>query len=529
MSETAPVILTDHQRALLPVTIPEALDRAAQAWPSKVALSFVASPERFTWAQLRDTVARLRTGLENIGVRPGDKVGIMIPNQAEFPLAWLAVIEAGAVAVPFNPRYTRREAEYVLSDAGASWLVITRELVDQHGVAAFAPVPPGNVIVAGDPPAGAHALAALLATPQAPRRHQAQGRDLVGIQFTSGTTGLPKGCLLTHEYWLHLGVYGAAMFGNAEHLLADHPFYYMQNQAYFMTALTSGGQLHITPGLSRSKFMSWLIDHDIDFAWIDEDLLNLPPSADDRRLKLKKAPVAGLPGELHRALEERFGLRAREWYASTEIGNGTIVSFERDDLVGSGCMGLCCPGRESKIIGPDLRELPPGEPGELCFRGPGIMLGYHNRPEVNAELFLPGGWFRTGDVARKTADGLHYYQGRMRDMVRRSGENISAAEVEQQIATMPGVLDVGVIPVPDPDRGEEVKALIVARPGARLTAGDVIAWLGARLAPFKIPRYVEFRDELPHTESGKIAKSALRAEAPLTAATVDVRHLPVKP
>jgi crotonobetaine/carnitine-CoA ligase len=158
-----------------------------------------------------------------------------------------------------------------------------------------------------------------------------------------------------------------------------------------------------------------------------------------------------------------------------------------------------------------------------------MMLGYHNRPEANAELFLPGGWFRTGDIARKTPDGLHYYVGRTRDMVRRSGESISAAEVEQQIATMPGVLEAGVIPVPDADRGEEVKAIIVARPGVTIMASDVIAWLRTRLAPFKIPRYVEFRHELPHTESGKIAKSALRAEPPLTEATTDVARLPVQP
>ena len=529
MSQTVHVDLTGHQQALLSATIPEALDRAAVLWPSRRALSFTAYPDRYTWAELRDAVARLRTGLESAGVRPGDKVGIMIPNQAEFPLAWLAVIEAGAVSVPLNPKYTPREAEFVLSDAGASWLVIAGELLAKHGTATFAPVPEENVIVAGEPVTAARSFADLLATPAAARRHQAQQGDLVGIQFTSGTTGLPKGCMLTHEYWLHMGVYGSAMYGNAQRILADHPFYYMQNQAYFMSALAAGGQLIITPGLSRSKFMGWLIDLDIDFAWIDEDLLNLPPSADDTRLKIKRAPVAGLPGELHRALEERFDLKAREWYASTEVANGTMVPFDRDDLTGSGSMGLCCPGRESMIIGSDLRELPPGEAGELCFRGPGMMLGYHNRPEANAELFLPGGWFRTGDVAIKTADGLHYYVGRTRDMVRRSGESISAAEVEQQIATMPQVLEAGVIPVPDADRDEEVKAIIVLKPGTTTTASDVIEWLRTRLAPFKIPRYVEFRHQLPHTESGKIAKSVLRAEVPLTEATVDVTRLRAEP
>ncbi len=187
-------------------------------------------------------------------------------------------------------------------------------------------------------------------------------------------------------------------------------------------------------------------------------------------------------------------------------------------------MGLRFPNRETRIIDADLREVPAGTQGELCFRGPGMMLGYHNRPEVNAELFLPGGWFRTGDLVRKDADGLHYFAGRVKDMVRRSGENISAVEVEQQIATMPGVAEAAVIGVPDARRGEEVKAFVVPASGTTLTAEDIVNWLRPRLAPFKIPRYVEFRDELPHTASGKVAKSALRAEDPYRAATVDTKR-----
>jgi acyl-CoA synthetase (AMP-forming)/AMP-acid ligase II len=448
----------------------------------------------------------------------------MIPNQIEFPLAWLSVIDAGAVAVPLNPKYTRREIEFVLDDADAGWLITTGDLFAQHDGATFAAVPIEHVIVSGPAVPRIHAFEELRSTAPAPRLHEGDRRDLVGIQFTSGSTGLPKGCMLTHEYWLDFGAYGAALFADPQHTLADHPFYYMQNQAYFMSALAGGGQLHVTPGLSRRKFMDWLVDYDIDFAWIDEGMLDQPPSAADARLKLKRAPIAGIPPALHHPLEQRFGLKARDWYASTEVGSGTFVPWDRDDLVGSGSMGLCWPTRETKIVDANLVEVPAGTEGEMLVRGPGMMLGYWNRPDSNQELLLPGGWFRTGDIVRKDAEGLHYYLGRTRDVIRRSGESIAAVEVEQQLLAMPQIMEVAVIPVPDPDRDEEAKAIIVTHPNAGATVTEVLEWASERLAAFKVPRYIEFRSELPHTGSGKIAKSLLREEPPFPEGVLDTRQ-----
>ncbi|MDG5807798.1 class I adenylate-forming enzyme family protein [Streptomyces ossamyceticus] len=515
--------LDAHQQYLLDKTIPEGLDYAAGQWPDNLALTHIeGGGPTLTWAELRERISRVRTGLERLGLTPGDKVGILLRNQVEFPLTWLAVIEAGAVAVPMNPKYTPREIDFVLGDAGARWLVaaddvVTGTLTDDG----IGPVASERIIVVGQPVTGLHDFATLAAHEPTPRTHRADPGEVVNIQFTSGTTGLPKGCLLTHTYWIQIGVYGSAL-GDAQRILADHPFYYMQNQAYLMMALAGGGGLYVTAGLSRRKFMNWLVDHQIDMAWIDEGMLDLPESEADRKLALKKAPVSAMPPSLHEPLERRFGLRAREVYASTEVGNGTFVPYERTDTVGTGSMGWCFPRRESKIIDQNGEEVEPGRSGELCLRGPGMMLGYHNRPEANAELLLPGGWFRTGDIVRKDADGQHYYEGRVRDVIRRSGENIAAAEVELQIMSMPEVEEVGVIPVPDPQRDEEVKAVVVLKPGASLTAQEIEAWCLRGLARFKVPRYIEFRDSLPHTASGKIAKAELRAE-PHRAHAVDLR------
>ncbi|MCZ0997534.1 class I adenylate-forming enzyme family protein [Streptomyces mirabilis] len=515
--------LNTHQQHLLDTTIPDALDYAAQQWPDNHALTHIEGQDpTLTWAELRERISRVRTGLEHLGVVPGEKVGIMLRNQVEFPLTWLAIIEAGAVAVPMNPKYTPREIDFVLGDADARWLVaaddvVTGALTDDG----IGPVPSERIIVVGEPVPGLHDFAALASREPTQRTHRAAPDEVVNIQFTSGTTGLPKGCLLTHTYWIQIGVYGSAL-GDAQRILADHPFYYMQNQAYLMMALAGGGGLYVTAGLSRRKFMNWLVDHRIDMAWIDEGMLDFPESEADRQLALKKAPVSALPPSLHEPLERRFGLRAREVYASTEVGNGTYVPYERTGTVGTGSMGWCFPQRESKVIDQSGGEVAPGRSGELCLRGSGMMLGYHNRPEANAELFLPGGWFRTGDIVRKDADGQHYYEGRLRDVIRRSGENIAAAEVELQIMALPEVDEVGVIPVPDPQRDEEVKAIVVLKPGASLTAQEIEAWCLQGLARFKVPRYIEFRDSLPYTASGKIAKAELRAE-PHSERVVDLR------
>lgn len=518
--------LTPFQQALRGKPIPDALDAAAQAWPDDLAMHEIEGAQRsLTWREFRDAVTGFRSGLEAAGVRPGDKVGVIVRNQIEFPIAWLAIVEAGAAIVPLNPKYTAREIDFVLGDAGATWLIGTGDLIETHAADGHVgPVALDHVISIGAGERAGFGYDEVLAAPATRRRTGIDPLEVTNVQFTSGTTGLPKGCLLTHEYWTELGIHGAALAPDAVRLLADHPFYYMQNQAYLMIALYKGGALYITPGLSRRKFMDWLHDHRIDFAWIDEDLLLFPEDPRDRSLALRKAPVAGMPGEAYAPILQRFGITARECYASTEIGSGTAVPYERDDLAGNGSMGFCFPNRESKIIDAERNDVPAGSPGELCFRGPGMMLGYHNRPEVNAELFLPGGWFRTGDIAVKDHDGQHYYQGRLRDMIRRSGENISAAELELHIGGLPGVDDIAAVPVPDPDRDEEIKVIIVPEDGTDLTADRVIAWAKDGLAPFKVPRYVEFRDELPYTASGKIHKAALKDEPePLHDGVIDTR------
>jgi acyl-CoA synthetase (AMP-forming)/AMP-acid ligase II len=519
------ITLLPHHRRMAEVTLGQALAVAADTWGDRTALRFIEEEGQpsYSWRELSDTVARVRSGLAAVGVRRGTKVATLLRNQEEFPLTWLAIAEIGAIIVPLNPKYTLREVEFGLNDSGAEWLVAGGEILDVLGIAgSVGRIHADHVIVAGESRPGRPDFEDLRRAPITAPLPGPELDDVLNIQFTSGTTGLPKGCQLTHRYWTTLGAQAAAMFGDPRRLLADHPFYYMQNQAYLAMAMASGATLFVTRGLSRRKFLPWLVDHEIDFAWVDEGMLDFPLSEADRAHSLRRVPVSAVPAAAQAALEDRFGFVAREWYASTEVGSGLFVPFERDDVVASGTMGLAVPGRETKVIDRGLREVPPGVPGELCIRGLGMMLGYHERDDANADSRLDGGWFRTGDLVMKDADGWHYYVGRLKDMISRSGENIACAEVEQQISGLAGVDEVGVVGVPDAQRGQEVKAIVVPRVGSTVTPSDVVSWARQGLAAFKIPRYVEFRDALPHTASGKIAKAVLAREDPFGDAVIDV-------
>lgn len=516
--------LNAHHEVVRTSTMAEALDYVAGRRGDSTALVEVEHLQRsLTWKEFRDQVERVRSGLEAAGLSAGEKVGVLLRNQLEFPVIWFAVTGCGAAIVPLNPKYTTREIDFVLSDAGATWAFGLGDLLEQHASeCGLAGISSAHLISIGSSTHAALDYEAMLQSEVTPRKHDASPNEVVNIQFTSGTTGLPKGCLLTHQYWLELGAHGAAAFGDPQRFLADHPFYYMQNQAYFAMTLASGGAMYITSGLSRRKFLGWLYDHQIDFAWVDESMLELPASPRDSGLALKAAPVAGMPIDAYAPMEERFGIICRESYASTEIGSGIGVPLSRSDLAANGSMGLCLPNRQSKVINERLEDVPAGTPGELCMRGPGMMLGYHNRPDSNSELLLDGGWFRTGDVVIKTEDGLHYFQGRIKDIIRRSGENISALEVEMHLEKLNGVGEIAVIAVPDPIRDEEAKAIIVPS-DTSLTKERVIEWARQGLADFKVPRYIEFRTELPYTGSGKVAKGKLKEEDPFHAGVTDTR------
>ncbi len=501
----------------LPANIGALLDEAAAEVPDHAAWNFFERGETITYRALRDAVGRLANGLAALGVRRGTHVGVMLPNLPAMPLTWLALARIGAVMVPVNLRYTGRELHYTLDDSEAEFLVI------DHGHLGLlrempAPLPrlAGHVISVGGPGGDVRfeEIGAGRGETFTPEVEPALD-DLMNIQYTSGTTGFPKGCMLTHRYWLTCAKTHAFCDGRQfRRILMANPFFYMTPQWALLCAFFHRGTLFVGPHRSATQYMRWIREHRIDFTLFAEAVYQQPPDPRDAENEIIRVSTYGHRKENNAEMERRFDFVAREAFGMTEIGAGLFVPIEATEMVGSGSCGLATPFREARIADAQGNTLPPGTLGELCFRGPGLLLGYWRRPEATAAAFH-GEWFRTGDLAAMDERGYVYIKGRIKDMIRRAGENIAANEVEKVLTDIPGIAEAAAVPVPDALRGEEVKAYVVLADGhtpADLPPERILAHCAANLAVFKVPRYLEYRAQpLPRTASGKIRKPDLVA------------------
>jgi len=502
-----------------PANLGAFIDELADEMGDAVAANFFEGGETVTYRDMARRTRSLAAGLAGLGIGFGDRVGVMLPNIAAFPLTWLALARLGAIMVPINVRYTPREVAYVLDDSGARMLVTEASILDEirgaPELAGFAAL--ADPVVVGNTSSGRSwtALSQTDAEGFTPAREPGLD-DLINIQYTSGTTGFPKGCMLSHRYWLTLSRV-AAMRANGvvRNVLAAQPFYYMDPQWLLLMAMRLRGTLVVAAKASGTNFLEWIRKYGIEYCIFPQIVLKQPPRPDDATLPLKIASVFGLRKTMHAELEARFNVIARESFGMTEVGSALYTPYGATSMVGSGTCGIPSPFREATIRDEDGNEVPAGEIGELWIRGPGILQGYWNKPEANRDSFREGGWFRTGDLFRKDERGFHYIVGRIKDMIRRSGENIAAREVEAVMLGWPDVLEAAAIGVPDIDRGQEVKACLVLKPGVDAKAFDVegfFAHCAAHLAPFKVPRFLELRASLPKTPSEKVAKHVMVAE-----------------
>jgi crotonobetaine/carnitine-CoA ligase len=488
--------------------------------------TFVDQPEelpfrKLSYTELSEVTRRMAAGLEAAGVQPGQRVGVMLPNIPAFPLSWLSIARLGAVMIPVNIGYTPRELEYVLADGGASFMIVHEDCLGtvQNLLDAGFPLPRDNIFVVGLAPQGMRRWSALTEGDAAGPVAPPPALDtLVNLQYTSGTTGFPKGCMLTHRYWLTLGRVAAGRGGEQIRVvMAAQPFFYMDPQWLLLMAMHLQGRYVVAPRPSASRFMHWVRSEGVEYCIFPEVVLKQPETAQDAENTLKRVSIFGWGRDKHIAMEMRFACVARESFGMTEIGSGLTTPPEAVEMIGSGTCGLASPFRETSVRDPEGCPLPAGEVGELWVRGPGILQGYWNKPEANVASFAEGGWFRTGDLFRTDERGFHYLVGRVKDMIRRSGENIAAREVEAVLLQLPQIREAAAIPVPDADRGQEVKACLVLQEGvtpADLPPEAVFAHCLAGLARFKVPRFLEYRANLPKTPSEKIAKHLLVAERP---------------
>ncbi len=504
-----------------PVNFQTLLSRAADLYGSRKALHFIDTDWTISFAELNEHVLQLASGLSAAGVSKGTRVGVLLPNRPEFPLTWLALAHIGAVMVPTNIAYTSSELDYLYNDSGISYLLIDHSLLPaflgmQRRPAALVDA---NVIVVGSDQVEPFRSFQELATSEEGVFHSSEavsGDDLLNIQYTSGTTGFPKGCMQHQRYWMVLGCTVGMFTPEIQSILTDHPYFYMDPQWQLVWGLYSGATVYVSPKMSISKFWERVRRHGIQWAWFPLPVLNLPETRRDRDHPIKYFHAGAISSTNVKIAEQRFGVPVRSAYGMTEIGAGTVIPHivENDEILET--VGLRSPFRELKIVDEDGKEVSAGTPGELIVRGDGIFLGYWNNPTANERCFYRE-WFRTGDMFVQTRHGYYKIVGRLKDMIRRSGENISAMEVEYVVQEITEIAEVAAVPVPDEYRGEEVKIYVKLNDGFSqqdCPPQKIIAHCTQNLAPFKVPRYIAYIDTFPYTPSGKIAKHDLSAGVP---------------
>ena len=474
--------------------------------------------QKLGYADANRRINRIANTLCKFGARKGDRISVMLPNGFDFPLTWLAIAKLGAVMVPTNFTYKEHDLKYILNDSEASLMVIHNECVPLLERVRSDIKSPIQVLVT-DSKSSAYVSFADEVESASEEFHieDVDQEDLVNIQYTSGTTGFPRGCMLTHEYWMLLGkdMYDIFKPQPNDVDLTAQPFYYMDGQWNVAMCMIAGIPLVVMPKFSVSKFWSTIHKYNVTFFYVlgamPAYLLSREEDELEKTHNVRMVGCSAIVPELHATLERRFNCPWRETFGMTESGCGLFVPMDDADCVGSGAMGKPARTKEAKIVDNDSNDVPDGEVGELILRGQGLMMGYWKKPEATKEVFR-GGWFHTGDLAFKDDKGYFHWVGRLKDMVRRSGENISTAEVEGILVQHEKVKVAAVLPVPDPMRGEEVKAYLILKDTEgkdTVSPQEIVEFARTRLAPFKAPRYIEYVADLPLTPSERVEKHKL--------------------
>ncbi|MBI2166228.1 MAG: ATP-dependent acyl-CoA ligase [Chloroflexi bacterium] len=515
----------DPSRPQWDMTLGELLEQAAEALPEKAYLYFY--DQRVTYQQLRENSLKAARVFQDMGVSRGDRVCLFLPNCPEFLYCWFGLGYLGAVGVPINTAYKEDEASYIVEHTEARLLLAHASLMDvaqklrgrckQLGVFL-------SLGSEGSRPSGWEDFSALLesATPQE-TRPEAAPQDLSMLIYTSGTTGRPKGVMITHQMYVAAGQ-GFATWTEAspeDRFFTCLPYFHANTHYYStMGSLAAGASLAVVDRFSASHFWEQVRQSGatvVNFiGMMLPVLLKQPPAPEERehRVRLFYGSPAYAPDMLAQ-FEERFRVKVLIGFGLTESCYGTIEPMGQVRRPGSSGLARWHPDprflNEIRIADERGRFLPAGQAGEIVIRNPAVTPGYWKDAERTQET-LRGGWLHTGDLARMDGDGYLYFVDRKKDVIRRRGENISSQEVEEVVKRHPKVLDCAVVAVPSELGEDEVKAVVVLKQGEGIKPEEVVYWCADRLAYFKVPRYVEFRDDLPRTPSLRVRKDLLRQE-----------------
>lgn len=532
-----------------PVTLPDLLKNAAETYPAQTATVFMGA--RLSYRQLKQQVDRLAAALHAQGVQPGDRVAIMLPNCPQTLIAYYATLSLGAVTVMTNPLYVERELAHQWGDAGVK-LIVGLDIFWPRIAAVQADLAIPQVILTGIQDymplvkrvltpfelrrqgkwvpvkygETVHAFRKLIDhSPGRPPSVSLKPEDLACLQYTGGTTGLPKGAMLTHRNLVaslcQIRTFLLTGHQEAQDIaLAIMPFFHVYGMNGLMNlSIYLAATLVLIPQPDIKAIVDAIVaERPTFFTGVPAlfTALNNYRSIDKIDMTSIKAMFSGaapLPVEVMEKFEARTGARIAEAYGMTEASSVTHVNPRKGQRK-AGSIGVPIIGTDARIadVNDPTRELGPDEEGELLVKGPQVMQGYWGAPEETAGA-LQDGWLRTGDIARMDEEGYFYIVDRKKDMILSAGFNVYPREVEEVLYQHPKVLQAAVIGLPDGMRGEKVVAYLVLKPGETATAAEIRTFCREHLAPYKQPRTVIFRDSLPQAMTGKVLRRKLREEA----------------
>jgi long-chain acyl-CoA synthetase len=492
------------------------LRRSTEKFSARTAL--LAGDRSVSYGELWEVVTRLGVGLRRLGIVPGERVGLMLPNAPEFVQGYFGILAAHGTVVPLNVLYRGEEVRYIVEDAGVHRIIAAQAFLPVIQAAREKMSRPLQVVLLDGASGGADSgiiggtdLLREIGETAAP------GPDEVAVcLYTSGTTGRPKGALLSHQNLLSNidSFRQIAPCDERDRFLCVLPLFHSFGATVLMLfPLDVGASIVLEPRFIPDHTLRVMADRRVSILAAVPSMYalwtQLPPlSLDLSGVRFAISGGAPLPVEILHRFEERYGVVIYEGYGLTEAA----PVLTENPVLGPrkvGSVGKPLPGIQLRVVDEAGREVPVGEVGEIIARGANIMLGYLNRPDATAEV-VKNGWLYTGDLGRRDADGYFYIVDRKKDLIIVGGLNVYPREVEEIIMAHPAVADAAVIGVPDPTRGEAPKAYVVLKSGLSCSRRDLLRFLRERLAPFKIPRELEFCPALPRTISGKVLRHQLK-------------------
>jgi len=499
------------------------LSHGAERHPENVAVVF--RDASLTYRELDALTNRFTRALTRLGVGRGDRVCLLTTNCPEYIIAFYAIARVGAVASPMNPSYREREIEYQLNDTEAVAVVVHADLVPLVEAVRARTRHLRYVVAIGSGPSPAptvRSFAELIAdeSPVPPARVDIHEDELVALPYSSGTTGLPKGVMISHKNLVTNNIQFVACIGmrESDRLMIFLPFYHIYGTMLMGAAVHTGATCVLMERFEPVECMQLVERHRVTLFFVVPPVIlmlsNWPDLAkyDLSSLRLTMVGAAPVAPELSRRFRQLTGVPVLQGYGMTEASPLTHVNpvhDERLNVVDSA--GLVAHDTQHRVVDIETGErvLEPGEIGEICIRGPQIMQGYWKAPEATAAA-LREGWYYSGDIGCVDERGYLYIRDRKKEMIKFKGFGIAPAEIEALLLEHPAVADAAVIGKPHPEAGEIPKAFVVRKPGQPLTAADVVAFVKGRLANYKVPGEVEFVDAIPKTPSGKILRRVLK-------------------